>query len=79
MSAAPERKRRNVRPDVAAARSRLANLASKGATLEQIDAARAELAAAKARAAVRELLPLPAAERMELAALLLTGAGDDAA
>lgn len=51
----------------------------RGAPPEQLEAARAQLRAATARAAVRDLLPLPAAERMELAALLLKGAGDAAA
>jgi hypothetical protein len=75
----PERRRRNVRPEIAAARARLGSLTYRGASPEAIAAARADLEAAKARAVVRGLLPLPAAQRMELAALLLNGAGDAAA
>ena len=75
----PERRRRNVRPEIARARARLGSLTYRGAAPEAIDAARADLRSAKARAVVRELLPLPAADRMELAALLLKGAGDAAA
>jgi hypothetical protein len=75
----PEQRRRNVRPEIARARARLGALTYRGAPAEQLQAARAELEAAKARAAVRELLPLPAAERQALAELLLKGAGDAAA
>ena len=52
----PEPRRRNVRPEIALARARLGTLAAHGAAPEAIEAARAELEAAKARAAVRELL-----------------------
>lgn len=80
MSPASERKRRNVNPAVTSAKCRLAALVSVGASPDRIEAARGALRTAKARAlVVRDLLPLPDAERMELAALLLTGAGDDAA
>jgi hypothetical protein len=75
MTAGP--RRRNVRPEIAAARARL-GAAVREADAEAIAAARADLASAKARAAVRELLTLPAAERMQLAGLLLTGSGDAA-
>lgn len=73
-----ERRRRNVRPEIAKARARLA-VATRERDPQAIETARADLQAAKARAAVRELLHLPAAERMELAGLLLTGGGDAAA
>ncbi len=50
----------------------------RGAAPEDIASARAALATAKAQAAVRDLLHLAAAERMQLAGLLLTGGGDGA-
>lgn len=69
----PERQRRNVRPKIGSARAKLGGLTARGAAPEDIAAARAALAAAKAEAAVRELLCLPAADRVRLAGMLLTG------
>jgi hypothetical protein len=65
-------------PEVARARARLAGLVSNRSSPEAIGRARADLAAAKARSAVLEMLGLPAADRMQLAGLLLTGGGGDA-
>jgi len=73
----PERRQRNVRPEIASARARLAALTARRADPDAIATARAALASARARAAVCELLGLPAAERMQLAGLLLTGSGGD--
>jgi hypothetical protein len=74
-----ERRRRNVRPEIARARATLGSLIARGASPAEIQAARQGLQVAKARAAVRELLHLPDAERMQLAGMLLAGGGDDAA
>lgn len=73
-----ERPRRNVRPELASARGRVASLTYRGGTTEEIEAARARLRSLKARIAVLEMLELPAADRMQLAGLLLTGGGDHA-
>jgi hypothetical protein len=66
-------------PEVAAARARVAGLTARRADPKTIETARAGLRAAKARAAVRGLLTLPATERAQLAVMLLTGGGTDAA
>ena len=68
--------RRNTPPEVARARARLAGLTARGADPEVIARARIRLDAASARAAAQKWRRLPAADRMELASLILTG-GDD--
>lgn len=75
----PEPRRRKIPADVARTRARLAGLTLRQAAPDVIGQARADLEAAKRRAAVRKLAGLPAAERAELAVLLLTGGGDHAA
>jgi hypothetical protein len=74
-----QRPHRNVRPELASLRGHVASLTYRGAPAAEIESARARLRSAKAHLAIRELLELPVAERAELAALLLTGGGADAA
>jgi hypothetical protein len=68
--------RRNIAPEVATARAYLAGLTARHASESDIDAARAALAEANARAAIRRWQLGPAA-RTRLAILLL--GGDDVA
>ena len=79
----PEPVPRNVRPEVAVPRARVAGLVSRGADPERIEAARAELRETVAEETVRKLVdlapPLSPASRCRLACLLLSGGGSDAA
>ena len=75
-----EPRSRNVPPAVARARARVAALTLRRAAPDVIGAARADLEAAKARAAADaralELARLPVPDRMRYAALILAGGGD---
>lgn len=71
---------RNVNPEVAARRARVAGLVKVNADPERIEAARAELSEANAEAAVQKIVaewpPLSAETRAKLACILLAPAGD---
>ncbi len=70
--------RRNIPPEVARARARLAGLTAREADPEVIARARLSLDAASARAAVQKWQHLPVGDRAQLPALILAGDGDAA-
>jgi len=70
---------RNVPPEVARARSSLGRKIQLDAPPEEIEAARTELAEAKAEAEARRWPPLRAEAKAKIACIILSAGGSDAA